>query len=71
MDNHSIEESVQHWLGADQESAVASWKPGAATECIAPAARLAVVVGESRSPVGGFVIHIWMLRVQGVHVADQ
>ena len=30
MDNHSIEESVQHWLGAGQASDAALWKPGAA-----------------------------------------
>lgn len=35
MDNHSIEESVQHWLGAAQgSSSLALWKPG--TTAFAP-----------------------------------
>ncbi|OCK91821.1 uncharacterized protein K441DRAFT_664029 [Cenococcum geophilum 1.58] len=29
MDNHSIEESVQHWLGGDRESSMVLWRPGA------------------------------------------
>jgi len=28
MDSHSVEESVQHWLGASQEFGLALWKPG-------------------------------------------